>query len=151
MTGKEKDMQLTLMTDYAIRTVLYLAEKGRIVPMGEIAEHMSIPKTYLMKVLRTLRGAGYIDANAGINGGYYLTVKPEELTLWDVIQATEGTIRLNRCLEDDHFCSRDATGSCPVRAFYVTVQGTVEEQLSSVTVARLLERQRTKTGMEEHR
>lgn len=33
-------MQLTLATDYAIRTVLYLAQQKRIVPTGEISEAM---------------------------------------------------------------------------------------------------------------
>lgn len=132
-------MQLTLMTDYAIRTILYLAEKGRTVPAGEISESMSIPKTYLMKALRLLRCAGYIEASTGINGGYRMSRKVEELTLLDIIQVTESTIRLNRCMEQDHFCSRSATRNCPVRKFYLAVQENIEEQLSTVTIAGLLE------------
>lgn len=143
-------MQLTLMTDYAVRTALYLAHMGGIVSAGEIAEGMSIPKAYLMKVLRILRGAGYIEASTGVNGGYWLTVSAEELTLLDIIQATESTTRLNRCMEKDHFCSRSATGRCPVRKFYLTVQENIEEQLSAVTIADLLkEEARRKTNEED--
>lgn len=142
-------MQLTLMTDYAIRTVLYLAEKGRTVPAGEISESMSIPKTYLMKALRLLRCAGYIEASTGINGGYRMSRKSEELTLLDIIQVTESTTRLNRCMEQDHFCSRSATRNCPVHKFYLTIQSNMEEQLSAVTIASLLENERTRRNINE--
>ncbi|SHK87071.1 RrF2 family transcriptional regulator [Hespellia stercorisuis] len=141
-------MQLTLMTDYAIRTVLYLTQKGGIVPAGEIAQSMSIPKAYLMKALNTLRKAGYIDASTGVNGGYWMLVEAEELTLLDIIQATESTTKLNRCMEQDHFCSRVATKDCPVRSFYMTVQSTIEKQLSAMTIANLLEE--NKAGQEEY-
>lgn len=144
MDTKGRRMQLTLMTDYAVRTVLYLAEKGRTVPAGEISEGMSIPKTYLMKVLKNLRKAKYVEASTGINGGYRMAVKAENLTLLDIIQVTESTTRLNRCMEKDHFCSRSATRDCPVRRFYLTVQENIEEQLSDITIAGLLEKSRTK-------
>ncbi|MEF9839358.1 MAG: Rrf2 family transcriptional regulator [Lachnospiraceae bacterium] len=141
-------MQLTLMTDYAIRTVLYLTQNGEIVPAGEVAQSMSIPKAYLMKVLKILREAGYIEASTGVNGGYRMIAEAEKLTLWDIIQATESKTRLNRCMEPDHFCSRSATKDCPVRNFYMTIQGTIEEQLSSATIASLLEKK--KERQEEH-
>lgn len=142
-------MQLTLMTDYAIRTVLCLVEKGRIVPAGEIAESMAIPKAYLMKVLKVLRDAGYIEASTGANGGYWMAVRAEKLTLLDIIQVTESTTRLNKCMEEDHFCSRSATEECPVRKFYLAVQETIETQLSDMTIAGLLDKRENRRDTNE--
>lgn len=142
-------MQLTLMTDYAVRTILYLAEEQGIIPAGEISEKMSIPKAYLMKVLRSLRNAGYIETRTGVNGGYRMAIKAEELSLLDIIQVTESTTRLNRCMEADHYCSRHATKTCPVRRFYLTVQKNIEEQLSDVTIAKLLQDKKTRRNTHE--
>lgn len=134
-------MQLTLATDYALRTILYLAQQKRIVPTGEISEAMGIPKTYLVKILRDLRNQGYIVPSTGINGGYALYRKAEDITILDIIETIEATVKINRCLEEDAYayCSRFATENCPVRKFYTIVQKNMEEQLSAVTIKQLLE------------
>ena len=56
-----------------------------------------------------------------------------------VINLLEGTTRINRCLEDNHKCSRNATATCPVRKFYVRVQTYLEEAFRDKTIASLLE------------
>ena len=43
-------MQLKLTTDYAVRTLMYLAEHPGIVPIAEIAEAMKIPEKYLNRL-----------------------------------------------------------------------------------------------------
>ena len=43
-------MQFNITTDYAIRTVLYLAMKNRLATAAEISEAMHIPKNYQLKV-----------------------------------------------------------------------------------------------------
>ena len=47
-------------------------------------------------------------------------------------------MQLNRCLEPDHYCSRFAVDSCPVRRVYVAMQEQMERGLSSITIASLL-------------
>lgn len=51
----------------------------------------------------------------------------------------EGTTRINRCLEPDHFCSRNGTETCPVRKYYEELQSKFDETLHSVTIAKLAE------------
>jgi Rrf2 family protein len=132
-------MQLTLATDYAIRTVLYLAQREGIVPTGEISEAMGIPKSYLVKILRDLRNKGYIVTSIGVKGGYELCREADQITVLDIIETIETTVKINRCLEEDAYCSRFATENCPVRKFYTIVQQNMEEQLSAVTIQQLLE------------
>lgn len=133
-------MQLILATDYAIRSILYLALVGRMATASEVSEKMKIPKQYLVTTSRKLKEAGLIAAAPGVRGGYFLARPPEEITLLDVIQVTEGTIRINRCLEHDKFCSRFATEDCAVRQVYEDLQLSVEDMLSNVTMADLKHR-----------
>lgn len=143
-------MQLNLTTDYAIRIVLYLAMKGGIASSIEIAENMAIPQNAVLKIMRKLNSAGFTKTHIGIQGGYSLATPAEKITLLSIINTMESTTKLNRCLEDDQFCSRFTTESCPVRNFYCLLQRELEEKLSSITVQTLLnDSQKKKRGSEK--
>lgn len=139
-------MQLIMATDYAIRALLYLAVVERMATAAEVAEEMKVPRQYLVTMSRKLKDADLIGAEPGVSGGYYLLRPPEEISLLDIIRVTEGTTKLNRCLEHDEYCSRLATESCPVREVYEELQSTVESLLGGVTLADLKRRMREERG-----
>lgn len=58
-------MQLNVTTDYAIRTVLYLAVKDELATANEIATAMGIPPSYVLKITRKLVAAGIIKRIVG--------------------------------------------------------------------------------------
>ncbi len=115
-------MQLNLKTDYAIRTLLYLATKNATASSTEISEQMVIPKSMISEFAVPLQRAGILTTQRGAGGGFALGRTPADISLHEVINLLEGTTRINRCLEDNHKCSRNATATCPVRKFYVRVQ-----------------------------
>lgn len=131
-------MQLKLTTDYAVRTLMYLAGHGGTVPIAEIAEAMDIPEKYLNRLGLTLRDAGLIVTHRGQYGGYSLGRPPENIRLYDVVLLVEGTIALNRCLEEDGYCGRSAVNYCNVHRCYSVMQRKWENFLRGVTIASLL-------------
>lgn len=131
-------MQFTNSTDYAIRMVLYLASEGRRVSSSEISRKMGIPFDYLRAVAAPLREAGLVASYKGSRGGYELAMSPERISLFDIVELTEGTVKINRCLEHDRFCNRFATESCPVRACYSYAQALVEGSLRLLTIDRVI-------------
>ena len=132
-------MQLILTTDYAIRTVLSLAEKNKIKTASMISEEMVIPEKYLIKVLKKLRAAGIVESIPGAKGGYYLTRDLNEITLGDIFETMEQTMKCNRCLENDGYCSRNATATCKIRKFYQKVQREMEEKVFSVSLTTIID------------
>ena len=63
-------MRLTRFTDYALRVLLYLAERpGRHCPISEIAAAHGISANHLAKVVHGLGKAGYVAARRGCSGG----------------------------------------------------------------------------------
>lgn len=128
-------MQLNVTTDYAIRMTLLLAISGTPVGSDVISIQMGIPKLLIAQIAKPLRDAGIITTKRGVGGGFSLNRKPEDISLADVINAMEGTTRVNRCLEADHYCSRNATETCPVREFYESVQSSLDQTFAEKTIA----------------
>lgn len=133
-------MQLNITTDYAVRIILCLAIKNTTVSSKEIAGTMGIPQNYVLKISRALASAEFIKKVSGVNGGLYLIKRPEDITLFDIINTMEPTTRLNRCLECDKYCSRHASNDCPVRDVYCKAQDAWENTLKDVTIKSLLDK-----------
>lgn len=90
-------MRLTKYSDYALRTLIYLALADRICTIQEVAESYAIPKNHLIKVVNQLATAGFIDSIRGKGGGIQLAATPEEINLGDVIRETEQNFELVEC------------------------------------------------------
>lgn len=131
-------MQLNITTDYAIRIVYYLALKEETITASELASVLKIPVNYISKITKKLKAAEIVQACEGIKGGYALMKKPEMISLFDIVSSMEVTMKINRCLEPDGFCSRNATDYCNVHKALWNVQKTYEDALKSVTIADLI-------------
>lgn len=82
-------MRLKASTEYGMRAVLYLAEKGTVCSSRDVAEDMSIPRDYLIQLAQLLRNAGIIVARPGKHGGYSLAKDPADISVLDVISALQ--------------------------------------------------------------
>lgn len=134
-----RDMQLKIATDYAIRIVLYLSVNQDVVTSKELSDNLGIPQSFVFKITNKLKKEKLIKNSIGMKGGFLLTCKPEEISLYQIINLLESTMQINRCLEEDHYCSRYATETCPVRKFYVVLQKEVEDSLKKMTVKQLMD------------
>lgn len=122
-------MQLKITTDYAVRIVYYLALRKETVTAAQLSEALKIPESYIPKITKRLKDANIITACEGIKGGYLLSENPENISLFDIISSTEVTMKINRCLEEDGFCSRNATDYCSVHKAFLKVQKIYEDSL----------------------
>ena len=52
---------------------------------------------------KQLKEKEIVKAAEGSNGGYMLEKRPEEISLMDVINCTESTMAISRCLEKDGY------------------------------------------------
>lgn len=131
-------MQLNVTTDYAIRMILDIALKDKIVTAAEISNDMKIPKSYVLKMAKRLKTAGLLYTERGSSGGYGLKREPWDISIQEVIEVMEGTTKINRCLEPDHYCSRRAVETCPGRKNYEKLQFVLDDTLSGITIDRLM-------------
>jgi Rrf2 family protein len=99
-------MQIPRKIEYALRAMIHLADVPEGVANGnQIAEAEHIPKYFLEKVIRDLMRSGLVRSRRGPGGGYQLGRPAEAISFKDIIEAVEGPINLNVCLEESNTCS----------------------------------------------
>lgn len=93
-------MQLTLFTDYALRTLVLLALQpdDRLSTITEVAEKFDISRNHVVKIVHQLGQKGYIDTIRGKHGGIRLARASEEINLRDLVSDMENVT----CLLDCH-------------------------------------------------
>lgn len=142
-------MALNITTDYAIRTLVYMAtisSKDNFTISGkEISEKMFIPYNYFLKIVSHLKNAGFIESYQGKRGGYALIKDPSEISLWSVICAMQDSFTINICLEDPLQCNRHAASYCKVQKFYTSIQNIIDNKLQNCTIADLIEEKEIET------
>ena len=96
-------MKYTKATNYALHIMAYFVryDGSENLSLQPLASHMNIPQSYLSKVLTQLVKADLIQSTAGMNGGYSLRKKKEDISFFDVIQAIEGNGALFTCEMSD--------------------------------------------------
>ena len=85
---------------YALRVMIDLAEHGGdgYVPLKEIAERQKISKKYLEIIVKDLVNGSLVNGVSGKGGGYRLCRRPEDYTVGEILELTEGSLSSVSCL-----------------------------------------------------
>lgn len=95
-------MNLTVQSDYAFRTLMYLAVQApKISTIQEISEHYGISRGHLMVLVHRLGGLGFLDNTRGRGGGVKLARPVSEIRLDEIVRATEPGFELVECYRAD--------------------------------------------------
>ena len=134
-------MKITQESDYAMRIVLFLSRLGvgTKIEAKAISEAEGVSLRFTLKILRKLTQKGIINSFRGVHGGYALGKNPQEITMKDVIEAVEGEIYINRCLNSRENCNVQRGNVCTVHKELARIQRRLLEDLSSVTFKKLME------------
>lgn len=88
---------------YALRVMVDLAEngKGNFIPLKDIAKRQEISKKYLEIIVKELVKGGMLIGSSGKGGGYKLCRKPEEYSVGEILEISEGPFVTVACLSQD--------------------------------------------------
>lgn len=102
-------LKISEAASLALHTMGILAvETHRLVSTHEIAQRLRVSEAHLAKVMQRLGRAGLVRSQRGPKGGFALERPPEEITLLDVYEATEGPLTQRKCLLSKPMCN----GNC---------------------------------------
>lgn len=131
-------LQITNQADYALRAMLYLARLGfgKRAPSNVIAEEMNMSRIFLSRINTQLVNARLITTWRGARGGIALTRPASEISVFDVLTAVDGPIRLVGCVEDPECCK--FSGTCPLHKFWIRTEQVLTEQLKGTSLQDLI-------------
>jgi Rrf2 family protein len=104
-------MRLTRGTDYGLLGIIYLAQQpmNYVALVSEVSLARAIPESYLAKIFQELAKSGLLRSFRGARGGFALARDPNTITLRQIIEALEGPIAINRCLDPREGCEHIET------------------------------------------
>lgn len=100
-------MHLTHYTDYALRTLVFLAAKREPSTIAEVASRFHVSRNHLVKVVHSLGKTGLIKTERGKSGGIRLAMAPEDIHVGEVVRRMEVNFHLVECFCPSH-------NECPI-------------------------------------
>lgn len=88
---------------YALRVMIDLAQhkEDGYVPLKDIAERQQISKKYLEIIVKDLVAGKLVSGVSGKHGGYKLCKTPEECSVGEILECTEGSLATVACLASE--------------------------------------------------
>lgn len=128
-------MQLTVFTDYSLRSLMFLAAKdGERSSVREIAEHFGISKNHLVKVVHKLGQLGYIESSKGKGGGIRLAKDAHHLKLGDLVRQLEPNMHMVECFNRETNTCR-MVNSCVLKHYLFDASQAFIDSLNRYTLA----------------
>lgn len=131
-------MRLTAKSEYGLLALIDLACRADRGPISarEISDRQGIPAKYLEQLFVALRKAGLVGAVRGAHGGFSLERPAEDITVLDIVEALEGSLRPTVCNgERAAVCERG--GACAAADVWERATAAVRQVLESTTLASL--------------
>lgn len=131
-------IRMTRLTDYGIVLLTRMArlESTAVHNARDLAGAARLPLPTVNKVLKTLTRKGFLTSHRGVKGGYRLARAAEEISVLDVVTATEGPIAITECSHaEPGSCEHE--GLCPLDGSWRQINEVIRQALDGVTLAQL--------------
>ena len=135
-------MKISAQDEYGLRILIRIAEadKQEGLSIPQISELEGMSDSYVVKLTRNLRLAGFIESTRGQKGGYVLAQPPAAINIGEVLRSLGGA------LFDDDFCNKHSAGfkictnsvDCSVRSLWRIVQQSLDHVLGQISLQDLL-------------
>lgn len=130
-------MRLTFQTDYALRTLMFLAAKDGHHSIAAIAGAYGISKNHLMKVAQRLVAEGFVESVRGRSGGLKLARPAAALNVGKIVRTMEDTATFIECFNPvGNTCV--VTPACGLRHTLADALEAFARHLDQFTVADLI-------------
>lgn len=139
-------MKLTIQTDYALRTLMYLATRTSRANVADVASVFGISVNHVAKVVNLLARAGYVRSTRGVGGGIELALPPAEISVGKVIGNVEGDVHLLSCVGSDDSCAIHSF--CKLKGVLAEAERIQMDYLNSVTLADIVPSRRAMNRIE---
>ena len=129
-------MKVTRSSSYALHALMYMVRHSTQLPAttATIAKAEGIPSDYLAKIFQQLVKARFVQAVRGKSRGYVFARPPEQISLLELFEVTEGHALFDDC--PLRHCECDGTPeNCRIFSVWVDATRQIKEQFVQTSVA----------------
>jgi Rrf2 family protein len=137
-------MQISKGVEWAAHAcgILCAVPQGKGLQSDAIAEFLGVPPAYMAKQMQLLRKASIVDSVRGQGGGYRLAQTADQITLWDIMAAIDGSKPSFRCTEIRQNGPCPASKSscktpCIIAAKFAQAETAFRQSLAQTTLAEI--------------
>lgn len=136
-------MRLSTKSRYGLRALFDIAYNSGNLPaqIQDISRRQNISPRYLEQIFQALKKKGILNSKRGPQGGYCLARNPDEITVRDIVQATEGDTLLVDCSggkKNKQHCGFD--GGCVTQTVWDEASRELNRLFGSITLKTLCDR-----------
>ena len=133
-------MLITRASEYAILSLIVLSKASQPLDSESLSRELSIPKSFLAKILQGLAKNNILKSFKGVHGGFALAREPQEINMLDVMSAVEGKApAVFECAPSREDCPSDRANICSIWPFLNKLQGKIDTFLAELTLADILD------------
>jgi Rrf2 family protein len=134
-------VRITTLAEYGVICALHLAKRAGEGPVTgrDVAARERLPVDYVEQILIRMRRAGIVKSTRGAHGGYSLARPAEDVSVRDVIAASELQTFDLHCVThpvEEERCS--ASHTCSIRPVWIMLQQKIDDVLERVRLSDLL-------------
>ena len=133
-------MRLSTQSRYGVRAIFDIAyhSEGLNTQVKDISRRQGISQRYLEQIFQKLKRAGIVGSKRGPSGGYFLSKKPEDITVGEVIRITEGGINPVLCVNpEDSSQPCEKSGECVTQIVWNEAGKRLKDYFDSITIGDL--------------
>lgn len=129
-------MRFNKTTEYAFRVFALMAtNKTKLYRADELFNFLKIPRSYLRKLLTELSKTGLMESIQGNKGGYRLSRDTNEISLMDIVRATESQDDNKQCFFGLSECKFGK--KCKMHDNWISIIERIEHLLITTTLSDL--------------
>ena len=137
-------MRLSTKSRYGVRALFDIAYHSVGLPtqIKDISRRQQISPRYLEQIFQKLKKAQILGSKRGPNGGYYLIKEPADITLGDIVRATEGPFELVFCVGNAPRKSCPRKDDCVASDMWLEISEQIGTFFDSIAISDLCEKAR---------
>jgi len=128
-------MIFTRSTGYALLALAELANIKDAIDTTHLSERIGVSKYFLAKLLQNLSKKGIVKSFKGVNGGFILDKKPEDIKVIDIFKCVEDKdFLVYECAQNESDCPNNRASVCSIWPFLHLLEDNILTYLEKFTL-----------------
>jgi Rrf2 family protein len=128
-------MIFTRSTGYALLALAELSQIEGAIDTTHLSKKIGVSKYFLAKLLQNLSKKGIVKSFKGVNGGFILDEKPENIGIIDIFKSVEDKeFLVYECAQNEDDCPNNRASVCSIWPFLNLIEDNIFQYLEKFTL-----------------